>query len=734
MSVSKKQMMDVRNDRRRQIHQEAVVRERFEAALHANRAQFEVQGFREAQRRAGVEARRDLAAHDRESAAAHAAMLEAAEASRRQAMRSSKSPIAPVVITKHSVLRDDIEVMNRQYVKMDVKVVRHLPNANVADRYTVVNQVEEAVQRNIADLRKAVLKEMQSRWREEERVATAIHLASERKREDWFTTSTKALDLIDRSGPRNNRLRSAQDVLRLAHLKQIEVADERDLQSNFDDMVIKNAQAAPTRRSKSRVRSASSSTTTHTTTTATTATVSIHDTPTSPSDRHSKESVIRSKSMGNQFESPTSVMDTENEFDGFKCQRIDRLIPQPMPRWMAPGNDGMSSGRNALQYQLDFAKELEDGGERAEQARLAEQAASLPVFTSASNEVDINDSASVLVKDYTYESPYGSLRPWREYKQEKPRLPKKQEQEDTISIFHKSGGRVLRFLPEPATSQSDTVAPGFVHEWHSFVDADAAPRATTTAFFDTADDSVSTYSGDGDVMSSNKDDCAGDMIMGDGDVFTHTRPNITNSAGVTMDYMSSDGNMNERNPLDVGDYSVSSSAHEGLHANIAFDERYYDATLLPDPSNMHHSARSDAYPALPSQQRTHPLQYTATTTATSMHSIAERRGTEIVTHSELTPRSPVAFDDSISSYPTTSVRSQSSYSSYGSHGSSDHKSKSSTATDAGASDSAAVNDSAGSADSMDRSGSSRSSSSSSSKGGSSRDSGLSAKSEDDSLR
>ena len=235
---NKRQILDGRQMRREQSRSQQTVKKRFEDALNIQHQPILAQEAKEVQRKEALRIRRDVGAHNREDARELAEYRLTQEILRHEQLhKSSKSKSTPksVVTIIPTAFQNDLDLTQRKYVKINAKVVRHSPG-DVDDQTIVFNRIEALKVDKIEDLRRRVIKEMQSNWRENTRVVHATIKRTEKQKVDNFTRSLTLLDRMDRSPDRWGRIKNTTDVQKAGTSATLEIEEEGIVKQEFENI------------------------------------------------------------------------------------------------------------------------------------------------------------------------------------------------------------------------------------------------------------------------------------------------------------------------------------------------------------------------------------------------------------------------------------------------------------------------------------------------------------------
>lgn len=328
-TARKKTSAEGRVQRRKMERQREVSEHRFEQAISVRRTELSQEERRLEMLRENLRNRHDIGAHHREEASTLAAMRQARADQRRRLKRSEGNADYGVTINTAVALQTDVDITRRcKVVKVDARVVRHGAVATVRNEAVVV-KIDA-----IHELRAAVVREMKVRWKQEQRVEVAREKRVEKKRRDTFALSLAALDRLDRSPVRKNRIRNIADVRKIDR-RTLEITDRDLILSQFENMFFNPHQAteveaeiaADTMRSPTRARRDDTSEES-----------SAHSSPDtsfkgrvrSPgqsrladrADGGSSRSSVEGPEADSSVASAHSDQLEDETFDGFRCQRF----------------------------------------------------------------------------------------------------------------------------------------------------------------------------------------------------------------------------------------------------------------------------------------------------------------------------------------------------------------------------------------------------------------------------
>lgn len=229
-TTRKKISADGRIQKRKLERQNAVSEQRFQEALIERKVSLSREERRLDILRENLRTRHDIGAHNREDAAAVAAMWQARAEYVKRSKKVEDVGETGITIKTEMALQTDIDITRRsKIVRVEAKVVRH--GTAACPR----NEAKAVKIDRVHENRKAVIKELKLKWKQEHRVELAKEKRIEIKRKGTFATSLSALDRLDRSPERLNRIKNVADV-RKANQRALEVPDRDTLLMQFDDI------------------------------------------------------------------------------------------------------------------------------------------------------------------------------------------------------------------------------------------------------------------------------------------------------------------------------------------------------------------------------------------------------------------------------------------------------------------------------------------------------------------
>jgi hypothetical protein len=187
--------------------------------------------------------KKDIEAHHREEASVFAEQQRVQQQLKEQQKAGRWGPpVGSVTVAKSRVFQADLDVSNRRYVDINAKVIRHCADA-VKDNTVVFNRAEAVKVDIIGALRRRVIHEMETKWRQQKRVDKAENKRTEKAKADTFSQAIAALNKVDRSPERWNRIKNSLDVAKVGTKATMELDDEGAIQSEFEDMFLRGGTA-----------------------------------------------------------------------------------------------------------------------------------------------------------------------------------------------------------------------------------------------------------------------------------------------------------------------------------------------------------------------------------------------------------------------------------------------------------------------------------------------------------
>jgi hypothetical protein len=232
-------LVDHRIQIRNAKKQEEIIHARYQEALNVRNLEMAKEEEKLKSKQSFALVRQEYAWHDREEANSIAMMNEAVQKSREDKINKNKSKEKVFSVIQQTATQVDFDITKRvEQVKLETRVIRHARSPTV-DKNVILNEVSTVKNNSIIALRREVIKELQSRWKQERHVIIAKKKISEKSKIDTFGLALSALDRLDRSPDRWGRIKNANDVHNLEKLI-LEVANNDKLSKEFDKLMHSN--------------------------------------------------------------------------------------------------------------------------------------------------------------------------------------------------------------------------------------------------------------------------------------------------------------------------------------------------------------------------------------------------------------------------------------------------------------------------------------------------------------